>query len=318
MMRRVGKLGLAAALVVGAAVLIAQDDDLIRVDVNLVNLFFTARDKSGGYRGDLKAEDITVLEDGKPQTPKVFTRETNLPLTIGLLVDVSRSQDVLIPDERRAGAQFFRRILRDKDLAFVISFGAEVELLQDYTSSVRLLEKGLEGLRLSAGFGGIGPIPTSNPKGTLLWDAVYLAANDQLKGQVGRKMLVVITDGVDQGSHYKLREAIDEAHRSDAIVYGIYYVGSQMSRMYSAYEGDLKKLAEESGGCVFDVDGRQSLDRIFEQIEQEMRSQYTVAYQSTNMAHDGAFRKVEIKPRDKNVKVQARRGYFAEGDDAKK
>jgi VWFA-related protein len=287
----------------------AQDEEsVIRIDVNLVNLFFNARDKNGAYRANLEKTDITVFEDGKPQEIKAFSREVDLPLTIGLLVDVSRSQQALIPDERRAASQFFRRLLRDKDLAFVISFGAEIELLQDYTSSGRLLEKALDELKLSAGFSGLGPIPVSNPKGTLLFDAIYLATNEQLKGQVGRKVVVVISDGADQGSHYKIKEAIEAAHRADAIVYSILYVDPN----FNGFPGDLKRISEETGGRLFEVDRRQSLEQIFNAIEEEMRSQYTLAYSSGNTAHDGGFRKIEIRPRDKNIRIQARRGYFAE------
>jgi VWFA-related protein len=287
-----------------------QEEGVIQVDVNLVSLFFTARDKNGAYRTTLTKDDITVFEDARQQEMKAFSREVNLPLTIGLLVDVSRSQQAMIPDERRAASQFFHRILKDKDLAFLISFGAEIELLQDYTSSGRLLEKGLDGLKLSAGVTGLGPIPVSNPKGTLMFDSIYLATNEQLKGQVGRKIVVVISDGADQGSHYKIKDAIEAAHRADAIVYSILYVDPN----FNGFPGDLKRISEETGGRLFEVDRRTSLDGIFTAIEEEMRSQYTLTYASTNTSRDGGFRKIEIRPKDKNVKIQARRGYYAESD----
>jgi VWFA-related protein len=315
-MRRLGLLLIAsgAAALAGVSLLLAQDEPIIRVDVNLVNLFFTARDKSGAYRRDLTKEAIDVFEDGKKQEIRAFSRENDLPLTIGLLIDVSRSQETLIAEERRAGSQFFRQVLREKDLAFLISFGSEVELMQDFTNSARLLEKGLDELRVSTSFSGLGPIPVSNPKGTLLFDSVYLAANDQLKGQVGRKVLVLITDGVDQGSHYKVREAIEAAHRADAIIYSVYYVDPRMYGVYASSDSDLKKLSEETGGRVFEVSGKMPLEKIFDAIQEEMRSQYTVAYASSNEKRDGEFRKIEIKPKDKNIRVLARKGYFAEAD----
>jgi len=304
--------------VLAAAVVLAQDEPTIRVDVNLVNLFFSARDKSGAYRKDLTKDDVTVFEDGKQQELRAFSKESNLPLTVGLLIDTSRSQESLIGDERQAGAQFFRQVLHDKDLAFLISFGSDVELMQDYTGSARLLEKALGELRLKGGVSGLGPIPTSNPKGTLLFDSVYLAANDQLAGQVGRKVLVLITDGADQGSHYKVREAIDAAHKADAIIYSIYYVDQRAYGGFGApSDGDLRKMSEETGGRLFEVGRRQSLQQIFDAIQEEMRSQYTVAYSSTNTAHDGGFRKIEIRPKDKNLRIQARKGYFAEGAETK-
>jgi VWFA-related protein len=142
-----------------------------------------------------------------------------------------------------------------------------------------------------------------------MFDAIYLAAHDQLAGQVGRKVLILITDGADQGSHYKIREAIDEAHRADAIIYSIFYYDPQFG---GGSPGDLSKISEETGGRMFEVNRRQSLDNIFQAIQEEMRSQYTVAYASTNTAHDGAFRKIEIRPSAKNTRIQARKGYFAE------
>ena len=169
----------------------------------MVNILTSVRDKRGGLVPNLEKNDFTILEDGKPQAIKYFTKETDLPLTIGLLVDVSGSQRNLIDIERNAASQFFSQVLRKKDEAFLISFGEEAELLQDYTGSPRLLTEGLGELRVSSGVGGIGPgpVPTAGqPRGTVLYDAVYLAANEKLKSEVGRKVIVVITDGVDQGS----------------------------------------------------------------------------------------------------------------------
>src|SRR5262249_54300013 len=148
-------------------------------------------------------KDFKVFEDGKDQPIKYFTRESDLPLTLGLLVDVSASQDRLIDIERRAADQFFQQVLRKKDLAFLISFGYEAELLQDSTNSSKLLRDGLNQLKLSVGVGGIhpGPVPTAQRNGgTILYDAVFLAADERLKGETGRKAIVVITDGVDTGS----------------------------------------------------------------------------------------------------------------------
>jgi VWFA-related protein len=192
----------------------APDQDLppsISVDVNVVNVLASVRNKKGALISNLEKNDFTVLEDGKPQTIKYFTRETDLPLTIGLLVDVSASQRNLISIERSAATEFFSKVLRKKDEAFLISFGEEAELLQDYTNSVRLLESGLNQLRVSSGVGGInpGPVPTiGQPRGTVLYDAVYLAATEKLRSEVGRKVIVLITDGVDQGSRLSRRSRL--------------------------------------------------------------------------------------------------------------
>ena len=166
------------------------DEDLpvIKVDVDLVNVLFSVRDKKHALVATCKKEDFTVIEEGKPQTIKVFAREIDLPLTIGLLVDVSGSQERLIPEEKAAAGQFFQQVLRKKDMAFLISFGAEAELLQDLTGSPKLLREGLNQLRLNSGVGGLhaGTIPNAKQKGTILYDAVALAATEKLKTEVGR------------------------------------------------------------------------------------------------------------------------------------
>src|SRR5712691_8132157 len=213
-----------AVLVVAAA---SAQEQTIKVDVNLVNILCSVRNKSGGLAGNLERKDFTLFEDGKQQEVKYFTRETDLPLTIGLLVDTSKSQERLIDTERRAAYEFFSKVLRQKDEAFLIQFGAEAELLQDSTNSPKLLQNGLNQLRLSVPLGGLhpGPVPTQqNLAGTILYDAVYLAANEKLKGEVGRKAMVLITDGVDTGSKITRDKAIEAAQKADAIIYSIYYV----------------------------------------------------------------------------------------------
>jgi VWFA-related protein len=288
----------------------------ITVDVNVVNLLFSVRDKKGALISNLGRDDFQVLEEGRKQELKTFTKETDLPLTIGLLVDVSRSQENLMDIERRAASQFFSQVLRKKDMAFLISFGSEAELLQDYTNSSRLLQDGLRQLRLSADVSGIhpGPVPTaSRPRGTILYDAVYLAANEKLKGEVGRKVIVIISDGGDQGSRMTREQAIESAQRADAIIYSVYYVDPMFGRMfgYSGDEGALRRLSEETGGHVSHVDRKHTLEDIFNQIQDEMRSQYAVSYTPANSARDGAFRRIEVRPSNKDLKVQARKGYYA-------
>jgi VWFA-related protein len=310
-----GERRLAARIVSGIAIAslcFAQDPETtIKVDVDIVSVLCSVRDKNGAFQTKLNKEDFTVFEDGKQQEVRYFARETDLPLTIGLLVDTSKSQENLIEIEKRAAMQFFKTVLRQqKDMAFLMQFGHEAELLQDYTNSPRLLQEGLNELRLSVPVGGLhpGPVPQSGPtRGTILYDAVYLAATEKLNREVGRKVIVVITDGMDYGSRVKLQEAIASAHRSDAIIYGIYYA----DRYYGGSDGDLKRMAEDTGGRVFHVDRKNTLELVFQQIQEEMRSQYAIGYTPTNPAKDGAFRKIEIRPADKKLKVQARKGYFA-------
>jgi len=297
-------------------------DQVIRVDVNLVNLFFSVRDRKGAYIATLGKDDFTVFEDGKPQEIRFFSRETDQPLTLGLLVDVSRSQEALIEVERSASSRFFQRMLRQKDMAFLISFGVDAELLQDYTGSPALLARALEKLRLNAGVSGMSPTGSPLPlpgggRGTVLYDAVWLASKEKLRGEVGRKALVVITDGVDVGSRVKLQEAIEEAQRADAIVYVILFEDPRYtSWQYGGVsgEGAMRRMAEETGGRVFRVSRRESLDDIYDTIQTELRSQYSIAFAPSNQARDGSFRRIEVKTKNRDYRVQVRRGYYAPQD----
>jgi len=296
----------------------AQPDDsqVIKVEVNLVNLYFTVRGNHGGYISDLKQDDFEVLEDGKPQTIKTFARETDQPLTIGLLVDVSGSQQNLLEDERAASARFFEQVLRKKDMAFLLSFGVDSELLQDFTNSHTLLERALRDMHMNAGIGG-GITPTTVPtaaRGTVLYEAVWLASNEKMRTEVGRKALVLITDGDDQGSRTKPGEALESAQKSDSIIYVILYEDPRFHAFAGrgSAEGEMHKLTDETGGRTFRVGGRTRLSDVYDQLQEELRSQYVIAYTSTNPERDGRFHKIEIHVKNrKDVKVQARKGYYA-------
>jgi VWFA-related protein len=296
-----------------------EDDsgEPIKVDVDIVNLYCSVRTKQNALVATLNKGDFDLAEDGKAQTIKYFTRETDLPLTIGLLVDVSNSQRNLIEIERRAASAFFSSVLKKKDVAFLISFGADSELLQDTTGSPRTLQEGLDRMKLNGGFSGInaGPVPTMNkPRGTVLYDAVYLASNDMLAKEVGRKAIVWITDGDDQGSRETEKAAIEAAQKADAIIYGILYVDRQFYGGFGVgYSGEsvLKHMAEETGGRLFQVDRKNTLDAVFEQIQQEMRTQYAIGYTPTNGKKDGTFRKIDLRTSNKDLRVQVRKGYYA-------
>lgn len=302
----------------------ANQEPTIRVNVDLVNIFFTVKTKKGGQLiPNLKKEDFSVAEDGKPQTIQRFSRESDLPLTLGLLIDISASQERLIEIEREAASQFFTSVIRPKDEAFLISFGKSTDLLQDFTSSPRQLSSALRDLRgdgqSSAGLYNPGPVGGNmgTPKGTLLFDAIYLASNEKLKSEVGRKALILITDGEDQGSTYKLRDAVAAAQRSDAIIYSIYYVDRQFYGRGAFVigggggESGLEKMSDETGGHVFKVDSKHSLSDIFKEIQEEMRNQYSLGYSPTNPAQDGTFRKIQLKVDNSDYRVQCRSGYYA-------
>jgi VWFA-related protein len=298
----------------------AEDDptQVIKVDVDLVNLFFSVRDKRGAYVPGLTKDDVEVYEDGKKQEMKFFSRESDLPLTIGLLVDVSGSQAALIEEERRASYRFFSQVLRKKDMAFIISFGVDSEELQDFTNSLPLLQKGLDSLKLNAGVSGYSPTGTTVPggnRGTVLYESVWLAAKEKLRSEVGRKALVVITDGNDVGSRIKIEKAIEEAQRSDAIIYSVLFEDPRFtSGFYGGMsgEGPMRRMAEETGGRVFRVDRKNSLSDIYSQIQEEMRTQYALGYTPSNPAKDGSFRRTELRVKNKDYKVQVRKGYYSD------
>ncbi len=301
-----------------------ESTETLKVNVNVVQLFFNVKDKKGGLIANLTKDDFDILEDGKPQTIKYFTAESNLPLTLGILIDTSGSQARVLDMEKQVGGEFLREILREKDLAFVIDFDVNVELIQDFTNNVRSLQRAMDETRINTGGGsgggipgmGGGPIPTSNPRGTLLYDAIYLAGHDELSHEVGRKAMIILTDGEDQGSQLKIQDAIEAAQKSDSIVYvllcadrGFYGMGG-----FGGYSGDreMKKITFETGGRVIEVGNKmEKLKEAFDQISKELRSQYNIGYTPTNSKLDGSYRKVEIHPKDKNLKVQARAGYYA-------
>ena len=285
----------------------------ITVDVDVVSILATVRDKDGRLVNNLTKDDFILEEEGEPQTITYFSRQTDLPLTLGLLVDTSVSQERLIGEETRASSQFFTQVLRlKKDLAFLISFDIDVELLQDLTGSADLLRHGLERLRVQGGAGGLhpGPVPASGtPPGTVLFDGVFLAADEMMRNQVGRKALVLISDGVDSGSRVKQEKAIEAAQRADAVIYGVRYFdrGFYYGTGYGG-GSTLKNLARDTGGNVFEVSRKQPLSQIYDTIQDELRSQYSIGYTSTS--EQEGFRKIKLRTKDKKLKVQTRSGYY--------
>jgi VWFA-related protein len=303
-----------------------KDDDeqnpaeTLKVNVNVVQLFFNVKEKKGGLIPNLPKDDFQLLEDGKPQTIKYFSADSNLPLTLGILIDSSMSQERVLPMEQEVGGAFLTQILREKDMAFVIDFNVGVSLLQDFTSNVRRLKNALNSVKVNNGgqVGGVpgmggGPVPTmGQPKGTLLYDAVYLASHDQMGQQVDRKAMILLTDGQDQGSQYKIKDAIEAAQKADTIIY-VLLCADRGFYGFGGYGGDseMKKMTAETGGRVIEVGNKpEKLKAAFDQISQELRSQYYIGYVPTNPIKDGGFRKVEIKSKEP-YKIQARSGYYA-------
>ncbi len=304
---------------------VGHANETLKLNVNLVDAYFSVRDKNG-YVAGLGKEDCQVYEDNKLQTIKNLTQEKNLPLTIGILLDTSGSQQNVLPLEQESGARFLKEVLTPKDEAFLISFDVNVDLLSDYTNSPRELTRAINQASIntassSAGIPGIGggPMPTSNPRGTLLYDAVYLAARDKLQIQPGRKILVILTDGGAQGSQETLKSASEAAQKANTIFYVILIADHAFGGAFgSPFNGkaQMEQLAREPGGRVIDVgnNGRR-LEDAFDQIQDELRTQYLLSYTPANTTADGKYRKLEIDCGKGNT-VQARKGYYAiVGDD---
>jgi VWFA-related protein len=325
----------------------------ISVNVNVVNVLATVRDKHGAIVSNLSKDDFVLEEDGRPQTIRYFARETDLPLTLGLLVDTSLSQRRVLDEERSASRTFLDEVLRvNKDMAFVIHFDREVELLQDLTSSRQRLEAALDFLQTpsftrhvgvnwsqtggdASRRGGYG-----HGGGTLLYDAVYLASNELMAKQQGRKALVVLSDGVDRGSKETLASAIEATQRADTGVYSILFADQQgygsrggwgagmggmggMGRhggghgrvpQESRPDGKkiLEQLSKQTGGRFFEVSKKQTVEKIYDQIQEELRNQYSLGYTPDHSESGAGYHKIRLMTKQKDLVVEARDGYYSD------
>ncbi len=347
--------------------------------VKVVNVFATVRDKKGQIVKDLSKADFTLLEDGRPQAIKYFAKQSDLPLTLGLLVDTSRSEWRMIPAEKSASYKFFEQVLRpDRDKAFLLHFDHEVELLQDLTASREKLEKALELLTPSqedldaqgrggggggnnggggypggggggggwgypGGGGGMGRhggggYPRGggdgqrrhSSGGTKLYDGMYLAADELLSKQTGRKAIILLTDGEDNGSKTYLEEAIGSVQKADTVSYAVRItdeeIGSMVPRGWNNGGGGrgggggaerpdgkkiLKQISSETGGAYYEYGKKKPLEDIYNEIQDELRNQYSIGYTSDHTGDDKGFRKIELTVSQKGYVVQARKGYYA-------
>jgi VWFA-related protein len=297
--------------------------ETLHVDVNLVSLYFTVKDKNNLLVPHLTKEDCSVTDEKEPVTIKNFSAEVNQPLTLGILIDTSGSQMRVLELEKDAGSQFLSRVIKSKDQAFVLSFDVNVDVLQDFTNSPRLLSRALNKAEINTGGGGGGmpgagggTIPSiGGQRGTVLYDAVFLASNEKMGSETGRKAMILLTDGEDEGSRTKIQEAIAAAQKANVIVYTIliadrgFYGGFGMG--YSGYSA-MKKMTEETGGRLIDVGNNGAkLQAAFAQIEDELRTEYVASYTPKSTALDGKFHKVNVECKGDGLKVQVRKGYYA-------
>ena len=358
------RLLLLTGLAVCAGLLAAQQPTTYSVEVKVVNVLATVRDKHGKIVNNLSQDEFVLDEDGRPQNIKYFSRETDLPLTLGLLVDTSLSQRRVLDKERSASGTFVDQVLReDKDSAYLIHFDREVELLQDLTSSKQKLQDGLRLLQMPApeqdrggggggypgggggypgGGGGSGRGGHSHHHGggTLLYDSVYLASDELMQKQRGRKAIIILTDGVDQGSKLTLDRAVESAQRADTVVYSILFAdpdayggrggwgsGGGMSGPWGRRGGGyppprqqqehpdgkkvLERISRETGGRMFEVSKKLTVDQIYQQIQDELRNQYNLGYTPDRASGGPEYHKIHVATKQKDLVVQARDGYYS-------
>jgi VWFA-related protein len=324
-----------------------QDKPTFSTGVKVVNLFANVRNKNGAIVKDLTKDDFQLDEDGRAQEIRYFSQESDLPLTLGLLVDTSGSQRRLIEEERSASYRFFEQVLRpEKDVAFVIHFDFDVELLQDITASRRLLEKALENLEAptqqrqqrqypqrqgpypfpGGGRRGRGPIGRGGGRsggGTMLYDAILLASDELMRKQTGRKALILLTDGVDTGSRVSLSSAVEAAQRADTLVYSILfedaemYGGFGMGRMGGRGQINgangrkvLEQISRETGGRFFDVSKKHPLAKVYDDIDEDLRHQYSLGYSPDRTEAGGGYHRIRLTTKQKGLVVQTREGYY--------
>jgi len=281
----------------------------IKTQVNLVNLFVTVRDKSKRIVTDLKQDDFKVAEDGQDQKIAFFSKEVTLPITLGLLMDTSGSEQYMLGAIQDGASSFLNRVMRKGDEAMVMSFDLDVDLLADFTDDRSQLNRAIHKAQINTGGGGITPgtLPSGGAKGTNFYDALYLACNEKLSTEAGRKAIVVLTDAEDNGSKVRVEEAIEAAQRTDTVVHILLVYDPH----YGANSSIAKKITDETGGRMIVVNSEKHLQEAFDQISEELRSQYTVGYYPTNSARDGKFRKIKVDLANRDLKVLARKGYYA-------
>ena len=321
----------------------------IAVEVKTVGVLAMVRDKHGKIVSNLSKEDFSLTEDGRPQSINYFVRETDLPLRLGLLVDTSLSQRRVLEQERAASYSFLDHMLRpDEDLDFVVHFDREVELLQDFTNARPKLQAALQVLQTpqygsthgggngNGGYGGGrgsgGPHGRAGA-GTLLYDAVYLSADELMSKQHGRKALIILSDGVDHGSKESLTAAVETAQRADTVVYSILFKDEEEHSNFGGYGGMgphgggrhgggypqqerpdgkkiLQQLSKATGGRLFEVSKKETIDKIYAEIEEELRNQYSIAY-TPDKKNGAGYHKIELVAKQKDLIVQARDGYYS-------
>lgn len=301
-----------ASLVLAHRLLAGQDDTAtFSTDVKVVNVFANVRAKNGEFIRNLSKDDFSLLENGHPQTIRYFSRETNLPLTLGLMVDTSLSQERVLDAERAASFRFLDQVLRDNvDQVFIMQFDFSIQVRQALTSSRRSLEDKLALVDTPSRK----DLEMQRGGGTLLYDAVVNASQDIMKNQKNRKAVIVLTDGVDFGSDATVDTAIEAAQRADTLIFSILFSDEGYYGGFGGPDGKkiLMRMSRETGGGFFEVSKKQTIDQVFDVIQDELRSQYSLGYVSDEPVRVSEFRGIQLTTKQKGLIVQARDRYWAQ------
>jgi VWFA-related protein len=300
------------AAVCGARSVTAQDADnpVFSTEVKVVSVLATVKNKSGSLVGTLNRDDFLLSEDGRPQTIRYFSRETNLPLTLGLLVDTSGSQRRVLDQERGACLRFLDQVVRIQDQVFLMQFDTVVQVRQPLTSNVGKLEDALAYVDSETRR----QVQMRNGGGTQLYEAVAQACEQTMRKLTGRKAVIVLSDGVDFGSDATLEDAIEEAQRAETLIYSILYSDPGAYGLLGGPDGKrvLERMSNESGGTFFEVSRKQTLEQIFDILQQELRNQYSIGYVSDKPVTISEFRAIQLTAKQKGLTVQARHQYWAQ------
>jgi VWFA-related protein len=299
-----------ASLVCFRALARGADEPNFSADVKVVNVLASVRTKKNEIVRDLTKDDFLLSENGRPQTIRYFSRESDLPLTVGLMIDTSMSQERVLDSERSASFHFLDMVLREsKDKVFVMQFDMAVQLRQPLTSSRKELEEILPYVdtptrrELSMQSGG----------GTRLFDAIVQASNTVLKNQKHRKAMIVLSDGGDNGSNASLADAIEAAQRADTLIYSIYFTDSSFPIPFGGPDGrgNLGRLAKETGASFYEVTKKQGINEIYQAIQDELRSQYSLGFVSDQPNEISEFRMLKLSTKQKGLAVHFRERYWA-------
>ena len=293
--------------------------ETIKTTAVAVNVYAIAQGRHGRLIRDLNKDDFELTEDVTPQKIEFFSRETDTALSLGVAIDTSISQGHLLTTEQEAAKKFLSSVLLPGDQGFVMSFDVDVRLQQDFTNDPRKLAQAIDATEINhTGRSILEDDPNAPRGGTHLFDATYLASDELMKARIGRKVLVLVTDGEDQGSKVTLQKAIEAAEKADMIVYSIVVSDPEFYRMMGGtYHGDasVRKLAHETGGRTIRAKATGQIEAAFGQIAVELRSQYLLGYSPSNLRRDGSFRRIHVTVRGHNYTVRTRTGYYDRGDE---